>query len=96
MYVNLDKEFIERTKLKANKEAISEMGEDGKNCLLYAELQEKIESIEITENEIIIDVDTELGYFSLSIPIDTEFLEQLLSVVVKKMNKIKTLLETLK
>lgn len=60
------------------------------------DIEEEIQSLEIEDNKITIDIQNELGFFSITIPIDTETLEQILSVAIKRMNKIKTMLETLK
>ena len=96
MYVNLDKQFLEKTKEEANKDAIADTGDEGKNELLYAELTDELENFEITDDEISVAFSNKLGYFSVTIPIDADALEQLISVTIKRMNKIKTLLETLK
>jgi hypothetical protein len=100
MYINLNADFLEKTKANANKEAIAEMGEgeqEGKNKLLYPETkQDIVESIEIEYNKITIAISNELGWFDFTIPLDTNTLEQILSVVIKRMNKIKSILESLK
>jgi len=97
MYVRLSGDFIDKTKKKANKTAVEELGIEAENDLLYPETEkDKIEVVEITDKEIVVDVTNELGFFSFSIPITTEILENLLSVVIKRMNKIKTMLESLK
>lgn len=98
MYVNLNEQFLEKTKEKARKESIESVGEEeGKHNLMYPETKEdEIHSLEIEDNQITIDIENELGYFSFTIPLDADTLEQLLTVVIKRMNKIKTLLESVK
>jgi len=97
MYVQLDGSYLERTRAKANEEAISSVGEEeGKNQLMYPELKDEVSSFEIEENKISVSFSNELGYFSMEIPISLEDLEQIMSLTIKKLNKIKSLLESLK
>ena len=97
MYLNIDEKALEKTKEKARKDAISEMGEDsGKYSLLYDNTKDTIEETEIDDDKIKVSVSNDLGFFFIEIPIDTFLLEQILSFSIKKMNKIKSLLETLK
>lgn len=97
MYVNINEQFLEKTKEEARKESIEVVGEeDGKHNLVYQETKDEIEELNIEDDKIEISFSNELGYFSFNIPLDTNALEQLLSVTIKRMNKIKTLLESLK
>jgi len=97
MYVRLNEKFLEKTKEEAKETAISQMGdEDGKDNLLWEDTVGKIEIEEITDEYICVSIDSKLGYFSVDIPLTSDVLEDLLGVVIKKMNKIKTMLESLR
>ena len=97
MYANMDDKFLVKTRKEASKQAIEEMGtEDGKDYLIYPELKDSIDNLEFEEGNISVMVSNELGCFSFDIPLDTLALEQILSIAIKKMNKIKTMLESLK
>jgi len=96
MYVNLNEKFLERTKKKAKEKSISESGDDGKDNLMYEEINENIVIDEITDEHILVSIDSDLGYISFEIPLTADVLEDLLGMVIKKMNKIKTLIESLK
>lgn len=96
MYANLDEKFLRKTTEKAREESVASIGDDGKDDLMYPDLNDKIEEFNIAENEIELSVSNELGFFSIRIPLDSDDLEQMLSIVIKKMNKIKTMLESMK
>lgn len=95
MYAQIDGKFLEKTESEAIKEALSNDSDD-KNQLLYPELKDTIEEVNIDENKIEIVLTNGLGYFSISVPLDSKIIEDLLSVTLKKMNKIKALIEALK
>lgn len=95
MYLSLDKSFLEKTMASANKDAITEFGDDGKDLLLYKNLDDTNVEIEVTESTINISFDNKLGFFSMEIPTD-EVMEDIVAMAIKKMNKIKALMETLK
>lgn len=97
MYVNLNEQFLEKSKKEAKEVAIAQFGEEGKDNLLYEDTAEDVlQELEIGDAKITVGIENELGYFSFDIPLDTDALEQLLTVVIKRMNKIKTLLESVK
>lgn len=96
MYISLDKAFLEKNKAKAIEASINMSGKEGNDTLLFEETTDSIEELDIKEDSIEVIVSNELGYFSLEIPLDTSDWETLLGIVIKRMNKMKTLLETLK
>jgi len=97
IYINLKKDFLTRTKQSANKKAIDELGEEeGINSLLYPELPAKVEIEEITEHSLLLSVSSELGFFSIDVELGQEELIELISIAVKKLNKFKGILESLK
>lgn len=72
------------------------MGDAGKGFIIYPELKDSIDDLEITEDNIDVMVSNELGSFSITIPLDSPMLEKILTVTIKKMNKIKSMIESLK
>jgi len=98
VYLNLDKEFIDKNLKKLNEDAISELGEVGKEIYFYNDDTEgHIDEIGEEEGRLYIVADnSKIGYISLDIKLDTETLIDLLEMAVKKLNKFKTILEGLK
>jgi hypothetical protein len=96
MYVSLNKPFLVKTEKKAIEESIAQFGDEGKNSLLYEGIKEDSMEIEVEDDEIVMDIHNDLGYFNISIPLNTDTLEQIISVVIRRMNKMKSLLESLK
>jgi hypothetical protein len=96
MYTSLNEDFLNKTKAKAKEDSVAEYGDDGKDKLLYADLADKVIDMEITEDSINIGFETDLGYFSVDIPLTAENWETLLTLMIKRMNKIKTMMEALK
>ena len=96
MYVHLDENFIKRTRDDARKTSIGAIGkEEGKSDLLWEELADTIDSIEIEDDNIGIAISNELGTFSIDIPLDSKLFKLFLTVVIKRVNKIKTMLESM-
>lgn len=79
MYARINGEFLEKDKLKANEECIAELGaEDAGKDLLWGDLIDQIQDFEVTETGISVDMENELGYFSIEIPVDTDALIHLI------------------
>jgi len=98
MYIWLNLDFLEKNKKKAKETAISLAAEEGENAMCWEELDFKIEECYIdSDNDTIhVSIDSDLGYFILEIPIELNMLESMVALAVKKLNKVKTLLETIK
>lgn len=98
MYANVKADFVEKEKEKANFNAIQELGkEEGKNALLWTNIEDSIEDVSIEENgDVFVCWNNRLGSFSLTLELDTDDFIKLLEIAVKKANKIKTLLEASK
>ena len=96
VYLSLDKEFFEKNIKSMNQEAISELGEEGKNVLRFSDgFNGKIE--EITGDIINIVIDhPKLGYISVDVKLDEDDYIKFIENINKKLNKFKTLLESLK
>ncbi len=94
MYVNLDSVYLKKHWDSARSDAKAEgFDEDGKD-MLFAEIGSDPE-VEISEKEISAHVSTDLGFFSMSIPIEGVLLEKILEIAVKRMNKMRSALQAL-
>jgi hypothetical protein len=98
VYLEIDKAFLDKNEEKGKKEAYATYGGDdgGKNKLLFPELAGDFEIQEITDDGISVGCGTDAGYVGFTIPLTTELQTQLIEMVVKKLNKFKTLLEAVK
>ena len=104
VYIDIDSVFLEKNRKKMNEEAKKEYGtEDSKTRLVYtlSEAQAdtvnvRIEDIDADNNTITIVADTELGSFWITAEMNVDQLIALIEVATKKLNKAKTLLETIK
>jgi len=99
VFISMDKKFVDKNLQKWNRKAIEEYGEEsGKECYLYED--EEVASIdEIDENGNWIKIVCEtspIGYISMYVDLDTDDLIRLIEIAVKKMNKFKNILESLK
>ncbi len=99
VYLNLTKSEFSAEKLNsANKEAISEMGdEDGKDSLLFDKDGDKMEISEINDDgSISVTSDGPLGYIDITVKLTDEDIINMVSMLVKRLNKFKAVLEGLK
>ena len=98
VYLNLDKEFVDKNLKKWNEESISESGEDGKDSYLIINDQDgRIEDIDEDASEFnVVCDDPNLGFISLDVKLDSDSLLKIIELSVKKLNKFKTVLESLK
>ena len=104
VFVDIDGEFLEKNKEKMKEEAKLNYGtNDGKSRLVYAisdaqadNVNTRIEEIDADSNTITVVADTELGSFWITAEMSVDQLIQLIEVATKKLNKAKTLLETIK
>jgi len=104
-YLSIDEEVLNQTREYAKKESRETFDDEkvAERTLLYSELEFHIDNIEIDRDddtmcacgELYLD-GKEFGFISIEIPITLDLLGDMVSVAVKKMNKVKTLLESLK
>lgn len=98
VYLSLDKEKFDKQKAKALR--ISEGAANDADTIpeyVFEDLTLKSTEFDFNGNELYISGDLEgLGYLSLTIPIDTDDAITFIEEYVKKMNKIKTILEAAK
>ena len=98
VYLALDKPFADKNLPNWNKEAIDEIGEeDGKNTYLYMDDKSmKIQKMDDEGNITVACETSKFGYFSADIELTVKDLLGLIEIAVKKLNKYKSLLESLK
>ena len=104
VFVDIDGEFLAKHKGQMKEEAEKEYGtEDGETRLIYAiseaqadTVNVRIEEIDADSNTITLVADTELGSFWITAEMNVDQLIDLIEVATKKLNKAKTLLETIK
>lgn len=98
LYINLEREFYNDTLKRAEKEAIKDLGDEAKDKWAIWNFDDaSVNDWEINdEGELVISMDTKLGYFSMTVPLTNEMMESLISLTVKRLNKFKSLLESLK
>lgn len=100
MYASINKDWFLKNEKEALEESIANLGEEeGKNNLVFPELKDDFTVGEILledDGKIHVDLENKLGYFSIEIPIDDELEIALIEQGVKKLNKLKTILEATK
>ena len=98
VYLNLNKkEFSEKKQEEYNKTAISETGEEGKDDLrIDDDGKSKVYIEEIRDGKMTIVAETNVGYISIDVIIDDDHIISMAEMLVKKLNKLKTALESLK
>ena len=105
VFIDIDEEFLAKHKEQMKEAAIDHYGTgtDGKTQLIYTISEEqadtvdtRIEEIDADNNTITVVADTELGSFWITAEMNVDQLIALIEVATKKLNKAKTLLETIK
>lgn len=93
----MNKSYVEKTMQKANKRAIDELsGEEKAEDTLLWQFDEEPE-ISIEDGGIWLNSkDTPIGYISVDAVPDSDTQIELVEIVVKQLNKFKSLLESLK
>jgi len=94
LYVHANVDFLEKTYESAKKRALEEF-EDTRSGAVW-ELDGKIVDWAIEDNRIQLSVDSDFGYISIDFTPDSEMIEQLAAMLVKKFNKLKTILEAVR
>lgn len=101
VYIDLNKGFLDNNRASAQKEAENTYGNytESKTQLIFSDLikEDEYEITEITQDgEVSINFTNELGYFSFDFNLDYDQLVELIAVLVKKLNKMKAVVEGLK
>ncbi len=104
VFVVIDEEFLAKHKEEMKYEAEQNRStEDGKSRLVYPiskvqadNVNARIEEIDAESNTITLVADTELGSFWITAEMSVDQLIDLIELATKKLNKAKTLLESIK
>ena len=91
MHVSINEEFLDKTRKEAKANGEPGMLEYGSKALY-----DKITEMQVTDDFAYYTIRNELGVFFIQIPLDNKFFSLALPIVIKQMNKIKTLIESLK
>lgn len=97
VYLVLKKSYVERTMQEANDRAIDEMGEEGKDSLMWS-IDDSEDNLEEIEEDGSLDVvsDSEIGYIYISPKFSVSNEIELIESIVKRLNKFKSLMESMK
>lgn len=94
MYINIDDVEKFKKALYQGKAEYEELtGEKGGSVIDIT--PDETGEIIVEEDEITVNISNEIGYFTISFPTEN-ITEDILRVAIKKMNRIKTMIETLK
>jgi hypothetical protein len=103
VFIDIDEEFLAKNKEKLKDAAIETYGTDDKTRLVYTlseaqadTVNTRIEEIDPDSNTITVAADMEIGSFWITAEMNVDQLIALIEVATKKLNKAKTLLETIK
>jgi hypothetical protein len=97
VYLNIDKEFFEKNKNKAEKQSIEELGDEGKNNLIFDIINDEVNIEEIDDTgKISISSKSDFGWVYTDVKLDNDDMLRLIELFVKKLNKFKSLLESIK
>ncbi len=101
-YLTLRKDTLKSTQKKVNEEAIKEFGEeDGKDELYYPDLNWETNELYFEDGELFLSGEffhngKKLGYLSPTIPLGNDTIIEIIEYYIKKMEKVKAVLEATK
>ena len=104
LYLTLSEDSLSETKEEAKAAALSNYGEDETECnLLYDDCNWKVDELYFDKDSETIEVHGEffsngkkLGYLSPSIHVGSELLIEIIEHYMKKLGRLKTIMESLK
>jgi len=94
LYIYLNKEYLDKTSKGANKRSLESGSYE--NDLLHDNLDFNIESIEVENGSMNICGNSDLGYISLDFNLDLDTAIDVIEFYMKKLGKLKTVLEATK
>lgn len=93
MYIHIEKVEEFKKAIDEGKELYKEeTNEEGGSRI---DIPDEIGEITVEDNEMTVNFSNEFGFFAVTFPVD-EVMEDVIRIAIKKMNKIKTMLESLK
>ena len=100
VYLDMDESIFEKEKKKAKERAREEFGSDNTRSLFW-DLNFSINELDYNESEITATGSVEsgsfnLGYLTVVIPLDIDTIVKVIEDYVKRMNKVKNVLESVK
>ena len=101
-YLTLSKKGLKATKEEVNKRAIEEFGKkDGEDELYYSDLIWEVDELYFEDGELWTSGEffhngKKLGYLSPKIPLGNETIIEIIDYYMKKMEKVKAVLEATK
>ena len=104
VFLTLDKEGLIKTEHRANKSSIESSGEkEGKDTLEYGGINFELDTFDFDKSEDSLDIcgrmysnGIYLGFISLDIPINIDLAIPIIESYMKKLGKLKTVLEATK
>lgn len=102
-YLTLSKKSIDKTKKKATEESFANVGEEGKDDLYYADSTWNVDELYFEKDTQTLNLSGEItcygekiGYFSPLIKLSNETVIEIIEHYMKKLGKLKTVLEAIK
>lgn len=103
IYLNLDRKTLEETKEEAKKRDIEDCGEEDSTGYKYPNVSFDIDSTELNDETINFSGSMmdklsgkDLGYLSIDFTPDLDLIIELIQAYMKKLGKLKTILEATK
>lgn len=95
VYLNIDSKGFEKTKEAALKRAKESCGDEG-SFYEYPNLKWGVDSIEFDNGALSVDGSTEIGYIGVKLNLDIDIVIKIIEFYMKKLGKLKTVLEATK
>ena len=96
IWLQLNKDWLEKNSLEGNRNAIEELGEEqGKNILLWQDLESKVEIEEITDKYIDLSISNDFVSINFSVNFTVDEFIAIIEIAVKKMEIFKNILQNL-
>jgi hypothetical protein len=95
-FISINGPVFEKEKKDANTKAMETYGPGSEREYLWDKLEVIEPTIEFKDGELEIFGDTKLGYFSVTINMDLETITKITEYYIKKLNRLKTVLEATK
>jgi hypothetical protein len=95
IYLHLNGEYFEANKIQANEKS-KEDDENSKDYNFDTQVIESLDGLEFENGTLTVDCSNKLGYYSLDVDLDLDIVVQIIEYYMKKLGKLKTVLEATK